>query len=310
MTPYRLRLRLSGPTLSAWQADTIFGSLCWRLAQRGGERAIVSFLDRCAAGDPPIVLSDGFAGDRLPVPLLPPLARVSGKAAGIQALGAAKRERRRGYLDWDGFAARCRGEPAAGMDQGWRLRLDAHNTVSRASGSTGDEAGALFGLAARTAVDGLVTVYLRVAPDFEDLARLLWDNLAHVGFGRRASAGYGAFSVESWDPWPELDALRRGANGWSSLSGWTPAPGDPTEGWYRLRVKHGRVGEDLATRQGGAVFKRALLQIEAGSTFRTGGEPREWYGRLVHGIYDGDSRVAQSGFALAVGIHLPSTVEA
>jgi hypothetical protein len=151
-----------------------------------------------------------------------------------------------------------------------------------------------------------VTVYLRVAPDWEDLARTLWDDLALVGFGRRASVGFGSFRVEIWEPWPDLDALVQGADAWTSLSSWVPAATDPTEGWYRLRQKHDRVGEDLAQRYGAAVFKRALLQIEPGSTFKLQDPLREWYGRLVGGIYDGDANVVQGGFALAVGVRLPA----
>jgi CRISPR/Cas system CSM-associated protein Csm4 (group 5 of RAMP superfamily) len=137
------------------------------------------------------------------------------------------------------------------------------------------------------------------------LVRTLWEDLALVGFGRRASVGFGAFQVEAWEPWPALATLAQGANAWTSLSTWVPAATDPTEGWYRLRQKHGRVGEDLAQRRGAAVFKRALLQIEPGSTFKLRDPLREWYGRLVNGIYDADPAVVQGGFALAAGVRLP-----
>ncbi len=308
MTPYRLRLHLRAPTLTPWQADTIFGSLCWRLTQREGEQALLTLLDRCRAGDPPLVLSDGFAGDRLPAPMLPPRSRVPDKEGGMRALAEAKRERRHGHLSWAAFATRCRGERSSGVAEGWRFRLAAHNTVSRQVFTTGDDSGELYSLAERVAEDGVLTVYLRVAPDWEDLVRTLWEDLALVGFGRRASVGFGAFQVETWEPWPALDTLAQGANAWTSLSTWVPAAMDPTEGWYRLRQKHGRVGEDLAQRRGAAVFKRALLQIEPGSTFKLRDPLREWYGRLVDGIYDADANVVQGGFALAAGVRLPEEV--
>jgi len=306
--PYRLSLRARAPSLTPWLADTILGSLWWRLAQRSGEQALLNLLDRCRLGDPPLVVSDGFAADRLPAPIMPPRPRVAGKRDGMRALAEAKRERRRGFLSWDGFASRCRGDWTASEEGGWHTRLAAHNTVSRAGFTTGDEAGELYSLAERAASHNLISVYLRVEANWEDQARTLWDDLARVGFGRRASVGFGAFSLQAWEPWPALDDLSRDADAWTSLSSWTPAAADPTEGWYRIRMKHGRVGEDLAQRRGSAVFKRGLLMIEAGSTFRVRDNPREWYGRLVDGIYDADPRVAQAGFALAVGVRLPAWV--
>jgi len=307
MVPYRLRLRLAAPTLTPWHADTMFGSLCWRLVQRAGEGALGDLLERCRSGDPPLVLSDGFSGDLLPAPVLPPRAVREGKVAGIRAQDSAKRERRLGYLTWEAFAARCRGELVETAAGGWERRLALRNTISRLTDTTGDVEGGLYPVAESVSKDGLLTVYLRVAPDFEQTARDLWQDLALTGYGRRASVGYGAFAIEGWDPWPALDELGEGSNAWCSLGAWVPAAEDPVDGWYRLRVKHGRVGEDLAARRNAGVFKRGLLMIEAGSTFRVQGRPREWYGRVVHDVYDAEPAVVQSGLALAVGVHLPDS---
>lgn len=51
-----------------WQADTIFGNLCWIMAWREGEKALAQFLQGYKNGDPVFVLSDGMPGDLIPSP--------------------------------------------------------------------------------------------------------------------------------------------------------------------------------------------------------------------------------------------------
>jgi len=72
MKTYRVRLGLDSASLSAWQSDTIFGHLCWTVRYEEGEEALGEFLAPFLAGEPPLVLSNGFPGDLLPRPVLPP----------------------------------------------------------------------------------------------------------------------------------------------------------------------------------------------------------------------------------------------
>src|SRR5439155_9245674 len=88
---YRLRLIPAAPTASPWQADTLWGHLCWMLVRRRGEPALLEFLDAYTQGDPPLVLSDGFPADLLPRLLLPLTTPASGtKQEGIEAARRSK----------------------------------------------------------------------------------------------------------------------------------------------------------------------------------------------------------------------------
>ena len=113
----------------------------------------------------------------------------------------------------------------------------------------------------------------------------LCDVVARSGYGRDTSSGSGAFSFElapfGFPPLP-------GANAFVSLSNFVPAPHDPTDGWYELMTKFGKLGGDYAVGPGpGGVhnpFKKPILMLQAGSIFRDG-SVREWYGRLVPDVH-------------------------
>ncbi|MFN3467310.1 MAG: type III-A CRISPR-associated RAMP protein Csm4, partial [Candidatus Brocadiales bacterium] len=69
METYRLRLKLVSSFITPWQADTIFGSLCWTFVRHYGAQKLKEFLTLYREGQPPFILSSGFPGNLLPVPL-------------------------------------------------------------------------------------------------------------------------------------------------------------------------------------------------------------------------------------------------
>ena len=64
-------LKLTSPYATDWQADTIWGHLCWALRFSYGENELTNFIARYGEGEPPILVSNGFPGDLLPRPVLP-----------------------------------------------------------------------------------------------------------------------------------------------------------------------------------------------------------------------------------------------
>ena len=72
MLTFLAKLRPKAATLTPWQADTIFGHLCWTMRHNAGESELVSFLEHYRQNDPPVLLSNGFPAGLLPRPYLPP----------------------------------------------------------------------------------------------------------------------------------------------------------------------------------------------------------------------------------------------
>ncbi len=291
MMTFRATLRLRSATSSPWQADMLFGHLCWQLRYERGEPALADLLARYRAGDPPLLLSDGFPSGWLPRPLGPGPRVRAGEA----------------WVSHADFAAICCGGPAdpAAQPAFGAGRLAPKQGVSRASASepAGEPAYHVPELAPLAPRDqpapSDIDVYARVADEaWAERAQSWLAQLARGGYGARKSAGYGQVALAGWEPWPAFDQAPPGANGFVSLANWVPARHDPTDGDYATLVKYGKLGEALAG--AGNPHKFPLLLLAAGSRFRDA-QPRPWYGRLVEQIaVSADAPVVQYAYALAV----------
>lgn len=303
MKTFRALIRPRSAALSPWQADMVFGQLCWVVRYERGAAALEALLAHYRAGEPPLLFSNGYPGDWLPRPLLP---------------HQPPEARRSEWVRTTTFEALRCGLPATNDEVPNFIpgRAEPKNRVSRTTGralpnergTTGYQADALMHAAPQ--IDGStvldMSVFVRAADDtWAAQARDWIELLARGGYGARKSAGYGQFSLEAWEPWSQFDAPVPAANGFISLSHWVPAQPDPTQGQYTTLVKRGKLGEELA---GSAnPFKYPLLMLAAGSCFYTNGPPRPWYGRLVEHIAElPTTSVVHYGYAFAVPARLES----
>ncbi|MDI6872033.1 MAG: hypothetical protein QME79_11965 [Bacillota bacterium] len=301
MNLLRIRLTMRGPTATPWQADTIWGHLAWGLAYNYGEDALAEVIEQYRRNEPPLLLSDGFPGDVLPRPLVPMgMTAATSLAEEKQALETAREARKPGYVAPSDFARALRGEPvplARGTSETGEQRAMLKNAINRSLGIAAE--GQLYTM--KEYFWPQITVYARVSDVFAATAKDLFEYLRLEGYGKRRSTGYGAIDRMDIEPVDEFDAPPD-ANGFVSLSSFVPAAADPTQGWWRLRVKHGRLGEHFA--YGPNPFKRPLVMLEAGSTFYDS-KPRAWYGRIVEEVSPAQPQVIHYGFALAVPMRLP-----
>lgn len=245
------------------------------------------------------MLSNGFPEDFLPRPVFPPLRRTPDERTETDH----KKLKRIVLLrkDWFLEARPALSEATihrALMDDGkiggadpWHPELGSHNAIDRRTESVREQGGFFQSLDFRFrtpegAEEGTrLSVYLKT--DYFSASALgdLCEVVARSSYGRDTSSGSGAFSFElapfSFPPLP-------GANAFVSLSNFVPAPHDPTDGWYELMTKFGKLGGDYAVGPGhGGVhnpFKKPLIMLQAGSIFRDG-SVREWYGRLVPDVH-------------------------
>jgi CRISPR-associated protein Csm4 len=319
MLTFRARLQPRSATLSPWQADTLFGHLCWLIRYRQGEDALANFLSEYHSGEPPLLFSDGFPDDWLPRPMLPSVRETAAdKPAQIQAMARAKANKDVRWASLADFDALRRGEQVTlPRPEFASSRTVLKNQINRLTGGTtaSDEdadGGNLYNVeelafsreAGPKHVGLDVTVYVKARDEHWAQQGRDWLNqLAESGYGAKKSAGYGHFSVANWEAFAGF-AAPANANGFISLCAWTPARTDPTNGFYRTQVKYGKLGEAFANSEN--PFKFPLLRLTAGSAFYYDDAPRPWYGRLVNGIAPADGRVVQYGYAFAVPAHLPA----
>ncbi len=317
VTLYRLRLLPRSATLSPWQADTLFGHLCWEAYFQG---KLAEFLQPFRDGAPPFVISDGFPNDMFPRPHLPPKPITAGaKAEREKKMQDAKKDKGVVWLAQAQFEQVLNGvDPHLGDSE---LALEEKrqdtlkNQINRLTGTTSggeDEAtGNLYSVAeifyrhkTNRAERVPVTVYMWAESQAKaDEAKGWFDLLARGGYGKKKSVGYGQFSID-----PKMDTITfdvPGSNAFVALANFVPAATDPTDGYYKTHVKYGKIGE-AAILNGAALspYKIPLVMLTAGSTFRSN-EPRNYVGRLVTGIHRDDKTIVQGAFAPVVPMRLP-----
>jgi len=292
---YRFRLRMLSALGTPMHSDTLFGHLAWQVRHAEGDQGIREFLKPFGGEAPPFVLSDAFPAGLLPRPLVPAEREA---AQSREEYAAARRWRKAAYVTVDDFLAIVRGGKPAGQPVAnpWRAVQTPHAPVNRGTEAVGTDPG-LFHTQELVTVQGdSLDVYARVAPDWVERLRELVAALCKLGFGRDRSTGVGAIAIKSFGPW-EGFAPVAGAEAFVSLSSMVPAASDPTEGRWRVRVKHGMLGEQAGK---GVPFKRPLVQLLPGAVFRTASPIRPFYGRIVRGIAPAMPEAVQCGLALAV----------
>lgn len=301
MNWYRVTLQLNSWVASAWQADTIFGHLCWGMRYLYGEDRLVEFLYLYEKGTPPLVLSNGFPGDLLPQPLTAPLIVDRGLPPEEQRLQfrTYKNARKARYLTRKEFEDALNGDLVLSTAGDFEVkRVTLKNQLNRLTSTTGEE-GSLYNFEEYYWRE--VTIYLKLVDSFIDVVERMFHYIVHTGYGKRKSTGYGQVTLKSFEPFAGF-TISDTANGFVTLSNFVPAENDPAQGNWRTMVKYGKMGEEYAT--GEHVFKKPLLMMEAGSAFYDN-QRREYYGCLVKGLNPHYPDAVQYAFALPVPMVLP-----
>lgn len=313
MKLHRLRLRLQSGFITDWHSDTLFGSLCWIVAHRDGPDGLRRFLQPFIDGQPPFVLSDGFPSRLLPMPLHARHILDQLQLPEHEQAELAKKLKDNPWASPDVFDAvrRCDPEalrnalaqppsppPSAPQPLHPFISIGTlHARINRLTGTTAEE-GSLYELREQMPSDNQITLYALVRDGALDTLQTLFLSLSKIGFGKKKSSGKGAFSLEAIEhaDFPPIDRT----DGFVILSHYVPAAADPTDGFYKVRIKFGRLGEHFALALN--PFKRPLTMLEPGAVFRTpdGLPPKPFYGRIVPNVAPQRPEVVQCGYAIAV----------
>jgi CRISPR-associated protein Csm4 len=299
MKLYKITLQLTSPYTTDWQADTIWGHLCWALRFAHGEDELVKFLAKYNHDEVPLLVSNGFPGDFLPRPILPG-KKITTRSEFI----AAKLNKKISWLTPGEFAEIINGqEPVLSEKITGTSSVTIKNQINRFSGTTGGKetdtaTGHLFNFPQRYLET--VSIYVKVADDFVETTKDLFDNLSKSGYGKRKTIGYGQFIIKSFDEFVGFESPKN-ANAFISLSNFVPAADDPTRGYWGILVKYGKLGEEFAIT--GNPFKKPLVMFKVGSCFYDS-PIRNYYGRLVKNLSSHYPTVVQYGYALPVPLYL------
>lgn len=302
MKTYRIKLEPMGRFITPFQADTLWGHFCWIVRWREGEKALKEFITAFEK-EPPFVLSDGFPGDLLPVPLhLPMMVHDGDERIRFKTRKALKEL---SWLTLEEFMTVQKGvlpTITEGERAGFLQAVTLHSSISRLTGTTGEE-GSLFEIEeqALEADRQYVSVYVRVSDSWEDRVWALFQDIGKMGYGKKRSIGFGAMKVLEPEPFAALDSLAN-ANGFTALSNFVPSSADPVAGHYKTFVKYGKLGGEYAFT--GKSFKRPVMMLRAGSSFSSE-TVKPYYGKMIKNVLPEMPEVVQYGYTLAVPIRLP-----
>ena len=307
MKTYRLKIKPHSSFLTPWQADTIFGSLCWILSWREGADVLTQFLQEYKNGNPFFVLSDGLPGDLLPAPLHMSLRKSKGD--NIEEYKKAKELKKVSWLSPETFESVRRGGievEVQNFSKSFRIFTTLHSSINRNTGTTGDE-GSLFELEefaieAKELKTDTLSIYLKIKDGWEEKIASLFKDLSLIGYGKKRSVGKGSFEiVGALEPFNKFDNFG-GANGFVTLSNFVPAKVDPTEGFYKTMVKYGKLGGEFTS--SGNPFKKPIIMLNAGSVFYVKGDIKPFYGRIVEGVSPVKPEVVHYGYAFIVPVNI------
>ena len=194
--------------------DTLFGHCCWALSDLFGPSKLEQYLKGYTAGQPWLVVSDGFPSGYVPKPSVPNhLVAIKDTSADRKQLkhkrwipvgclsGDLPSLLNSAVVDETAFFAQVEANKAQGRDKPCRVlvsQLQMHNQLNRVTGSTGPGDFAPFASTQTVyAYDQLIDVYVIMDTNRvnENEIRSVFSAIGDMGFGRDASTGLGKFEL-------------------------------------------------------------------------------------------------------------------
>ncbi len=299
----RFTLKPLSPWAGPLRSDTLYGLICWHVAENEGETACRDLLDAFRANRAPFHLSSVMPANFLPMPALPPISRedfreLAAKIGAAEktddilfnALRRFKKFRKAPWLSFqawqkhkdhlsarDLFAGHLSGKDECKSRT--KTAFEPHVGIDRRAGSARDAQ--LFFMRLTYFDAASFHLYAR-ADDPEYLLNYL-ERIGEVGFGRDASTGKGRFAVEL-DRGFQPQSLEVEAANASMLCSVCASPDmSALNGYWRLEVKRGKTGPGYAN-----PFKKPFLMLQEGSLLQSRLE-----GPFVLANINSDSRVVQ-----------------
>lgn len=304
MEIYRWDIKQQSGFLTPWHSDTLFGSLCWAIADKEGENCLKGLLHLCRTGRPPFVVSDGFPAGFLPMPaggmFTVHIPDHASKEQRLAAQREAKNKKRLQYLPVGIFKEVLLGNSISFVDvEKPKVVIEAieHNTIDRSTGTSKD--GGLFREMAYWYNE--LEVYMLIDTEWLSIIDKAMMVLEARGFGAGVSHGAGSFKTDSFGRFSGF-SYPESTNAFITLSHCAPTAEMPTDAQYRVNVAYGKLGLERAAE--GNPFKRPILMLEPGAVF-WGDMPTEmWCGRLVEDVHSYYRDVVQCGISIALPCNL------
>ena len=278
---------------------TLFGQICWAIAERYGEAVLSGCLEDYANGKPFLVVSDAFPNGFVPMPTMPSDYWQTGKETDRKAL------KKRQFIAIDCLENPPKLWQQHALNLSDKIIADTHlhNTINRQTGTTGDKEFAPY-QTGEVYLNGDWAIYLLLDENrlsFDKLEQVL-DDIAKTGYGRDASVGLGKFEIIAFKPTDlkPTDLFSQYNHGKDALSLSACCPQglgfDKDKSFYQIHSHFGRHG-NLAV-HGGNPFKKPVLMANTGAVFhRENGDCPPFIGQGVTGVSAVYQNAVHQGYA-------------
>lgn len=303
MKIYRAVLEAVSSYASPLHSDTVFGAFCWAYKYQYGEQALIEFLEYFTAKDPVIIFSNVYPENLLPFPMIHlPFKKADDnerKVIKLERYKQQKEMKKMEYLTIEDFNMIINGQirRITKGDKQQKEVINYGNLVNRLSNAVGDEREEA-GLYQRKDIypESLLTVYYKIKEGWEEKCEKVLRLAFNMGIGADKSSGKGIFNIVKTEEFENF-SIPSDANGFVVLSNYIPAADDPVNGYYKTMVKYGKLDREYAATE--KPFKKPLLMITEGSVFYDM-NVRPFYGRVVQGISNYNSRIIHNGIAFVI----------
>lgn len=303
-----LRLTLTPQTAfgTPLVGDTLFGHLCWGIAEAYGADRLRELLHGYCDANPFLIASDAFPAGHLPLPTLP--SAYWKKTPGEEDRKALKKRQwlpldalEKPVRDWQQHA-KSNNDIAADL---LTSHTQAHNSINRATHTTGSDQFAPFASEQNWySTNSQWQLYLLHDPAriTSDELALVLANLGHSGYGRDASTGLGKYQITKIENSGEL--FTRTGNAAMTLAPCCPQGQgfDGTRSYYQTLTRFGRHGNIQAT--AGNPYKKPVLMAQTGAVFSGDRHGRPWIGQGIGGISASQPEAVHQGYAPVIALEL------
>jgi CRISPR-associated protein Csm4 len=117
------------------------------------------------------------------------------------------------------------------------------------------------------------------------------------GYGKKKSVGMGQFEIAGWKERDICEA--EDASHILLLSNFVPAKNDPSEGMYETFVKYGKLGEERSIAGAGNFYKKPIVMVKEGATFKISKWEKKYTGRMLNDIC-ADPKVMHYGYGFTL----------
>lgn len=312
MKLYQIDIKPDGGFYTPIKGDTLFGTLCWAVVNRFGERRLTELLAGYTENDPFIVVSDAFPRGYLPKPALPfPYFKTVGDKSDPDTK-KRKEFKRKTWIPADRISLPTNQmkdffEEVPFMEKSLKTANSVNPETNRADGGKYSAY-----KTERISYRGILNVCAVIDENRISAADVetLFKQIGQSGYGKKASSGGGKFTVESVKPFTfplpaETTALM-------TLAPCVPASGefDADKSFYKVFVRFGRHGNKAAL--SGNPFKNPVMTMDTGAVLTPAAPTWKmplFAGTGVKGVSLTDDRTVFQGYAPVVALNAKETAQ-